>query len=122
MYAIEIESLNSNNQNVRIGIFTGTPGNLTSQTGCATRYYSAVLNSGQTYYINARGASETTQYRMCVYPFPDSPDNNDTANAEEILESTIDMCENSVVGYTANASTSGAVSYTHLTLPTICSV
>jgi len=107
MYAIEIESLNSNNQNVRIGIFTGTPGNLTSQTGCATRYYSAVLNSGQTYYINARGASETTQYRMCVYPFPDSPDNNDTANAEEILESTIDMCENSVVGYTANASTSG---------------
>lgn len=103
-YAIEIEALNTSDFDVRIGIFTGTPGNLTSVTGCATRYYSATLNNGQTYYINTRGASEGTQYRLCVYPFPLTPSNNNPANADTLLESTFEVCENSVTGYTTNAT------------------
>lgn len=112
-YSIEIESLNASSLNsVRIGIFTGTPGNLTSQTGCATRYFSGNLNSGQTYYINVRGASANIQYRMCVYAFPDPPINDEPDNAEALTESTFEVCENTTVGYTANAS------YTY---ETICS-
>ena len=103
-YSIEIEAQNTSNLNVRIGIFTGSPGSLTSITGCATRYFNAILNMGETYYINARGASESTQYRLCVYEFPDAPSNDEPANADVLLESTFDVCENTSTGYTTNAT------------------
>lgn len=104
-YSIEIEALNADSfSTVRIGIFTGTPGNLTSQSGCATRYYSGTLNSGETYYINTRGASASVQYRMCVYAFPDAPTNDEPANADTLLLSTFEVCENPSIGYTTNAT------------------
>ncbi|OIQ21511.1 T9SS type A sorting domain-containing protein [Lacinutrix sp. MedPE-SW] len=104
-YSIEIEALNaSSTTSIRIGIYTGTPGNLTSITGCATRYYSNALNSGQTYYINTRGITATTQYRLCVYAFPDPPTNDEPDSATTLLESTFEICENSSIGYTASAS------------------
>ncbi|MCK7590370.1 T9SS type A sorting domain-containing protein [Subsaxibacter sp. CAU 1640] len=104
VYSIEIEALTGSVQDVRIGIFTGTPGSLNSQTGCATRYYSATLNTGQTYYINTRGASVNTQYRMCVYAFPEQPSNDEPANADTLVISTFDVCENVSVGYTSSAT------------------
>ena len=104
MYSIEIEELNANIFDVRIGVFSGAIGSLTSLTGCATRYFSATLNMGETYYINTRGASETTEYRLCVYEFPDTPSNDEPATADTLLTSTFEVCENAAVGYTTNAS------------------
>ncbi|WP_372752716.1 T9SS type A sorting domain-containing protein [Mariniflexile sp.] len=104
VYSIEIEALNGSSLDVRIGIFSGTPGSLVSQTGCSTRYYSAQLTSGQTYYINTRGASASTQYRLCVYPFPNPPSNDEPLNAVNVLESTFDVCENPTRGYTTSAT------------------
>lgn len=103
-YSIEVEALTGSIFDVRIGVFSGTIGNLNSMTGCATRYFSATLTMGQTYYINTRGASASTQYRLCVYPFPDAPSNDEPANADVLLESTFDVCENASVGYTTNAT------------------
>lgn len=104
VYALEIESTNSSNQDVRIGIYTGTPGSLTSITGCATRYYSGTLNAGQTYYINARGASVSTAYRLCAYKFPATPTNDEPEQADVLTESTFEVCENAVIGHTTSGS------------------
>lgn len=103
-YSIEIETLNGSVFDVRIGVFSGTIGNLSSMTGCATRYFSATLTMGQTYYINTRGASESTEYRLCVYPFPDTPTNDEPETADVLLESTFEVCENASIGYTTNAT------------------
>lgn len=103
-YSIEIESLNSSDFDVRIGIFSGVIGNLTSMSGCATRYFNATLNIGETYYINTRGATENTQYRLCIYPFPDTPSNDEPDAADILLESTFEVCENTSIGHTASAT------------------
>ncbi|MHA7942085.1 T9SS type A sorting domain-containing protein [Formosa sp. 3Alg 14/1] len=103
-YSVEIESLNTSDNYVRVNIFTGIPGALTSQTGCSTRYYSNTFNSGQTYYINVRGADPSIKYRLCAYEFPDAPSNDEPSNADVLLESTFDVCQNPAVGYTTEAS------------------
>ncbi|MFL0354239.1 T9SS type A sorting domain-containing protein [Xanthomarina sp. GH4-25] len=104
LYAIEIEELNGFVFDVRLALFTGTPGNLTNNSGCATRYHSSVLNMGETYYLHVRAAYTATQYRVCVYPFPDTPSNDEPANADTLIESTFEVCENPSTGHTANAT------------------
>lgn len=104
VFSIEIEALNTSDLYVRIGVFSGTPGSLTGMTGCSTRYYSAELNAGQTYYINTRGATEGTQYRLCVYPFPEAPSNDEPVGADTLIESTFDVCENPSIGHTTSGS------------------
>ena len=103
-YSVEIESLNTSDLYVRLNIFTGIPGALTSQSGCATRYYSGIFNSGQTYYINVRGADPSIKYRLCAYEFPDAPSNDEPDNADVLITSTFDVCENPSVGHTASAT------------------
>lgn len=105
IFAIEIESTNSSDFDVRLAIYSGTPNNLNGvSTGCATRYASNTLNEGETYYINVRGALETTGFRLCIYPFPSAPSNDEPANADTLVESTFDVCENPSTGYTTNAT------------------
>ncbi|MFD1017457.1 T9SS type A sorting domain-containing protein [Winogradskyella rapida] len=103
-YAIETEALNGSTYDVRIAIFTGTPGNLTTTSGCSTRYSNMTLNSGETYYIHLRGAFENTQYRLCVYPFPEAPINDEPLNADRLEESTFEVCEYPSLGYTTSAT------------------
>ncbi|WP_370227496.1 T9SS type A sorting domain-containing protein [Mesoflavibacter sp.] len=103
-YAIKIEELSGNTLNVRIGVYSGSVGNLTSMTGCSTRYFSATLVMGQTYYINTRGANESTEYRLCVYPLPDAPSNDEPSTADELSNSTYEVCQSAALGYTTNAT------------------
>lgn len=104
IYAFEIESLTGSVFDVRIGVYSGSPGSLTSMTGCSTRYFSGDLTMGETYYINARGATQSTMYRLCIYPFPETPSNDEPANADNLLESTFEVCENAALGYTTSAN------------------
>lgn len=86
-------------------MFTGTPGNLAViPGGCSTNFTSQTLAAGTTYYISIAAADPAVEFRLCIYKFPDAPDNDEIANATALIESPDFNCVNGIEGNTGSAT------------------
>lgn len=86
-------------------VFTGTPGNLTViPGGCSTNFTSQNLTAGVTYYVSVAAADPTLEYKLCIYKFPDAPENDEITNAVALTESPDFNCVNGIEGTTGSAT------------------
>lgn len=99
-------SLNApNNDAMNLFIFEGSSVDLNPiSAGCSTRFTSEELIGGQTYFVAISSNEPTAQFSLCISKYPETPVNDEIANALELLESEDRECNNAISGYTASAT------------------
>tara|TARA_R110002124_G_scaffold5301_1_gene33225 strand:- start:242433 stop:246335 length:3903 start_codon:yes stop_codon:yes gene_type:complete len=103
IYAFGLDAVNGDDMNMFV--FEGSSVDLMAiSSGCSTRFTAETLEAGVTYFVSIASPTPNAEFSLCVYKYPETPVNDEIANAQVLLESDDRTCNNILSGYTGSAT------------------